>query len=238
MVILRLILLFCLPFPLFNTYVFAAERITPVVSAVAASRDAVVNIRTEKVIHRNRGDFFGFGDSIFDQFFRNMMPLGDHKTESLGSGVIIDSEGHILTNAHVVDKASRIFIALADRGPELEAHLVGQDKRIDLAVLKFSEEGSYPFLTPGTSEDLMLGETVIAIGNPLGLGHSITTGIISSTKRRIQSGDRFTSVFIQTDALINPGNSGGPLININGELIGINTAIARQAQGIGFFYTD
>ena len=234
MVILRLILLFCLPFPLFNTYVFAAERITPVVSAVAASRDAVVNIRTEKVIHRNREDFFGFGDSIFDQFFRNMMPLGDHKTESLGSGVIIDSEGHILTNAHVVDKASRIFIALADRGPELEAHLVGQDKRIDLAVLKFSEEGSYPFLTPGTSEDLMLGETVIAIGNPLGLGHSITTGIISSTKRRIQSGDRFTSVFIQTDALINPGNSGGPLININGELIGINTAIARQAQGIGF----
>lgn len=214
---------------------YAAERETPIVKAVAAARDAVVNIRTEKIMQRSSRSFFGFGDSIFDQFFHELLPPSrSYKTESLGSGVIIDSSGHILTNAHVVDKASRIFVATADTDRELMAKLVGQDSRIDLAVLKIVEDGSYPFLAPARSDDLMLGETVIAIGNPLGFGHSITTGIVSSTKRRVQLSEEVSSVFIQTDALINPGNSGGPLININGELIGINTAIARQAQGIGF----
>ncbi len=212
----------------------AADRTTPVVEAVARARDAVVNIRTEKIVHRRNNPFFGFGDSIFDQFFHEMLPPRSYRTESLGSGVIIDRAGHILTNAHVVDKASRIFVAMTDNGRELEAELVGQDNRIDLAVLKIIEKGEYPFLSPARSDDLMLGETVIAIGNPLGLGHSITTGIVSSTKRRVQLSPQLSTVFIQTDALINPGNSGGPLININGELIGINTAIARQAQGIGF----
>jgi serine protease Do len=155
-------------------------------------------------------------------------------TQSLGSGVIIDSKGYILTNAHVVDKASKIYVALADTNHELEAELIGEDNRIDLAVLKIVEKGKYSYLPPACSDDLMLGESVIAIGNPLGLGHSITTGIISSLRRWIQIDRHLSSVFIQTDALINPGNSGGPLININGELIGINTAIAKQAQGIGF----
>ncbi len=212
----------------------AAERRTPVVDAVARARDAVVNIRTEKIMQRRSSPFFGFGDSIFDQFFREMLPSRSYTTQSLGSGVIIDATGHILTNAHVVDKASKIYVALSDMKPELEAELVGKDSRIDLAVLKIVEPGDYPYLLPARSDDLMLGESVIAIGNPLGLGHSITTGIVSSLKRRIQVDDQLSSVFIQTDALINPGNSGGPLININGELIGINTAIARQAQGIGF----
>jgi len=218
----------------FSSFSHAAERQTPIVIAVAKARDAVVNIRTEKVVQRRSRPFFGFGDSIFDQFFQEMMPPRSFKTQSLGSGVIIDAEGHILTNAHVVDKASKIFIALSDNQPELEAKLIGKDSRIDLAILQIVKKGKYPFLPPGRSDDLLLGETIIAIGNPLGLGHSITTGIVSSLKRRIQIDRVHSSVFIQTDALINPGNSGGPLININGELIGINTAIARQAQGIGF----
>ncbi len=212
----------------------AAERRTAVVEAIAKARDAVVNIRTEQIVRRRSSPFFGFGDSIFDQFFTEMFPTRSYKTQSLGSGVIINSQGYILTNAHVIDKASRIYVALAEQRKELEATLVGKDSRIDLAVLKIKEEGTYPFLPPARSDDLLLGEPVIAIGNPLGLGHSITTGIISSIQRRIQVGENYSSVFIQSDTLINPGNSGGPLININGGLIGINTAIARQAQGIGF----
>lgn len=215
-------------------WVHASDRQTPVVSAVAKARGAVVNIRTEKIVQRHNSSFFGFGDSFFDQFFQDLLPQRKYTTQSLGSGVIIDVRGHILTNAHVVDKASKIFVALAESPRELEAQLIGADEHIDLAVLKIIDSGEYPWLPPGRSDDLMLGETVIAIGNPLGLGHSITTGIISSISRRIQINERFSAVFIQTDALINPGNSGGPLININGELIGINTAIARQAQGIGF----
>jgi serine protease Do len=227
--VLLLLLFFALSSP-----AFAAERRTAVVDAVAKARDAVVNIRTEQIVRRRSSPFFGFGDSLFDQFFGEMMAPRSYKTQSLGSGVIIDAEGHILTNAHVVDKASKIYVALPDRHKELEATLVGKDDRIDLAVLKITEEADYSFLPPARSDDLMLGEQVIAIGNPLGLGHSITTGIVSSIKRRIPIDKSRSSIFIQTDALINPGNSGGPLININGELVGINTAIARQAQGIGF----
>lgn len=227
LLVMFVLLLSCLP-------VAAAERRTPVVNAVAKARDAVVNIRTEQIVERRNRPFFGFGDSMFDQFFQEMLPSRRYKTQSLGSGVIIDAAGHILTNAHVVDKASKIFIALPDSRQELQAELIGQDLRIDLAVLKITDEGDYPCLPPASSSDLLLGETVVAIGNPLGLGHSITTGIVSSLKRRIQVGRQQSSIFIQTDALINPGNSGGPLININGELIGINTAIAQQAQGIGF----
>jgi serine protease Do len=217
-----------------NSPVLCAERRTVIVDAVAKARSAVVNIRTEQIVQRRNRTLFGFGDSIFDQFFQDMMPPRSYKTQSLGSGVIIDAEGHILTNAHVVDKASKIFVALSDDKRELEAELIGSDNRIDLAVLKIIDKGHYPYLQPARSDDMMLGETVIAIGNPLGLGHSITTGIVSSLNRRIQVNRQLSSVFIQTDALINPGNSGGPLINVNGELVGINTAIAKQAQGIGF----
>lgn len=211
----------------------AAERATPVVKAVAHARMAVVNIRTEQIV-QPRSSPFGFGDSLFNQFFRDLFPPASMTSQSIGSGVIIDAEGHILTNDHVIAKASRIFVALPDRSDEIEAHLVGADTRLDLAVLQIEGTGPWPFLPLSRSDDLLLGETVIAIGNPLGLGHSITTGIISSTARRIELEEGVSSFFIQSDALINPGNSGGPLININGELIGINTAIARQAQGIGF----
>lgn len=227
-----LVLLLLLFVPAFPTV--AAERRTPVVEAVAKAGDAVVNIRTEQIVQRRSSPFFGFGDSTFEQFFSDMLAPRSYTTQSLGSGVIIDPQGYVLTNAHVVAKASKIFVALPEKTKELEAKLIGMDSRIDLAVLKIEKKGQYSYLKPARSDDLMLGESVIAIGNPLGLGHSITTGIISSTQRRIQIAENYSSVFIQTDALINPGNSGGPLININGELIGINTAIARQAQGIGF----
>lgn len=212
----------------------AYERRTPIVSAVEKAGPAVVNIRTEQIIKRQSSPLFGFGDSFFENFFREFAPPRIYKTQSLGSGVIIDAQGHVLTNAHVIEKASKIYVALPERRTELEATLVGVDERIDLAILQIVGEGPFPFLPPGTSSDLLPGETVIAIGNPLGLGHSITTGVISSPRRRIPVDGNAVAVFIQTDALINPGNSGGPLININGELIGINTAIARQAQGIGF----
>jgi len=211
----------------------AASRDTPVVRAVARARSAVVNIRTEQIVRRGSSSF-GFKDPFFDQFFRELLPPANMTSQSLGSGVIIDPEGHILTNAHVIAKASRIYVALADGTEELQARLVGFDERLDLAVLQIEASGRWPYLPLGRSNDLMLGETVIAIGNPLGLGHSITTGVISSAARRIEIEEGFGANFIQSDALINPGNSGGPLININGELIGINTAIARQAQGIDF----
>lgn len=212
----------------------AFDRRTPVVAAVEKAGPAVVNIRTEQIVKRRASPFFGFSDPFFDEFFRDMAPPRTYKTESLGSGVIIDPRGFVLTNAHVIEKASKIFVALPGRHKEVQARLVGEDERVDLAVLKIKGKKDFPFLRPARSDDLMPGETVIAIGNPLGLGHSITTGVVSARRRRIPTQNGAFSVFIQTDALINPGNSGGPLLNINGELIGINTAIIKQAQGIGF----
>ncbi|PLX86040.1 MAG: hypothetical protein C0617_02570 [Desulfuromonas sp.] len=212
----------------------AAGRRTPVVEAVEKAGPAVVNIRTEQTVKRSSSPLFGFADPFFEEFFRGLAPPKVYKTESLGSGVIIDGAGHILTNAHVIEKASHIYVAQPGGEKELEARLIGRDELLDLAVLQVEGGRDLPYLPPARSDDLMVGETVIAIGNPLGLGHSITTGVVSARDRRIPTGEGNFSVFIQTDALINPGNSGGPLINIEGELIGINTAIARQAQGIGF----
>ncbi|BCR05519.1 peptidase [Desulfuromonas versatilis] len=212
----------------------AFERRSPVVAAVEKAGPAVVNIRTEQIVRRQASPLFGFGDSIFEEFFRGFAPQRTYKTQSIGSGVIIDPRGYILTNSHVIEQASKIYVAVPGHQKEVEATLVGEDERIDLAIIRIAVEGPLPYLPPASSADLMLGETVIAIGNPLGLDHSVTTGIVSSTSRRLPVGGGVVSVFIQTDALINPGNSGGPLLNINGELIGINTAIAQQAQGIGF----
>jgi serine protease Do len=226
--------LYCWNPGVFTEVALAYERRSPVVEAVEKAGPAVVNIRTEQLVKRGSSPFFGFSDPFFDEFFREFSPPRNYRSQSLGSGVIVDPRGLVLTNAHVIEKASKIFVALTDTSRELEAELVGMDQRTDLAVLKIKEAGPFPVLKPGRSDELLVGETVIAIGNPLGLGHSITTGVVSSNRRRLPTeGDAFT-LFIQTDALINPGNSGGPLININGELIGINTAIIKQAQGIGF----
>jgi S1-C subfamily serine protease len=155
--------------------------------------------------------------------------------QSLGSGVIFDPQGHVLTNEHVIARADRIRITIAD-GREFDADLVGADPNNDLAVLKILTDEDLPFSPPGTSEDLMVGEPVIAIGNPFGFSNSVTTGVISATNRSVNAqgtGLTFHGL-LQTDALINPGNSGGPLLNAEGKLIGINAAIYAGAQGIGF----
>src|SRR5439155_324427 len=149
---------------------------------------------------------------------------------SLGSGVIVAPDGTILTNEHVILRASRIHVTLADER-EFDAKLVGADSDSDVAVLRVQAGGELPHVTLGTSSDLMIGETVIAIGNPFGLSHTVTTGVVSALGRAIHSDDKTYSDFIQTDASINPGNSGGPLLNIKGELIGINTAIYSRTGG-------
>ncbi len=212
----------------------AYERRTAVVDTVAKAGPSVVNIRTEQIVQRRNTPFFGFGDSFFDDFFRQFSPTRSYRTQALGSGAIIDSRGYLVTNAHVVEKASKIYVALPGERQEREASLVGLDPSTDLAVIHVSTEHQLPSLSFAEADDLLLGETVIAIGNPLGLENSVTTGVVSAPKRRLPDGVGGVAVFIQTDALINPGNSGGPLLDINGKLIGINTAIAEQAQGIGF----
>ena len=147
--------------------------------------------------------------------------------------MIVRADGTILTNEHVILRGGRIHVTLAD-GREFDAKLVGRDPDSDLAVLRIDTGKSLPYIALGSSDDLMIGETVIAIGNPFGLSHTVTTGVVSAVKRSLRTGGRTYTDFIQTDASINPGNSGGPLLNIHGELIGINTAIYGTAQGIGF----
>ncbi|MFN8545083.1 MAG: trypsin-like peptidase domain-containing protein [Candidatus Binatia bacterium] len=206
-----------------------------VVQAVERAGPAVVNISTEQVTER-RGSPFPFPeDPAFEEFFGQFFDARPRRftTTSLGSGVLVEADGTILTNEHVVLRASKIHVTLAD-GRELEAKLVGADADADLAVLRVKGTGDFPHVALGTSRDLMIGETVIAIGNPFGLSHTVTTGVVSAVGRSVQNGDRAYTDFIQTDASINPGNSGGPLLNIAGELIGINTAIFGKAQGIGF----
>src|SRR5204863_10077631 len=182
---------------------------------------AVVNVSAESIVRE------------VDPFFGGMLgPSRRRKTQSLGSGLIIDAAGVVLTNAHVIEGASRIVVTTLD-GRELEADVLGSDRDADLAVLKVDGK-NLPARPLGRSGDLMIGETVIAIGNPFGLSHTVTTGVVSALNRSLNTDGRTYTDFIQTDASINPGNSGGPLLNIRGELIGVNTAIYGKAQGIGF----
>jgi Do/DeqQ family serine protease len=209
-----------------------ATRRSPVVIAVEKVGPAVVNIST--LVREQVRPFFPFSR---DDFFRDFFPdfLGREYTRtSLGSGVIIDgSKGHIITNHHVVAKATEIKVIASDK-KEYKARILGSDPRSDLAVLKIETEGRLPEIEMGNSNDLMIGETVIAIGNPFGLSHTVTTGVVSALERSVRTDERVYRHFIQTDASINPGNSGGPLLTVEGELIGINTAIYQKAQGIGF----
>ena len=214
------------------------DRKNAVVSAVQKIGPAVVNISSEYQVQTQRNPFSGFGiDPFFDSFFRDFFDPGierRHKRTSLGSGVIIDGKrGFILTNAHVVTQSQSISVALKDER-EFQAQIVGVDPDSDLAVLKIGNQEDLPAVEMGHSEDLMIGETVIAIGNPFGFSHTVTTGVISALNRSVRTDDTVYHNFIQTDASINPGNSGGPLLNIHGDLIGINTAIYAKAQGIGF----
>ncbi|MFH0810671.1 MAG: trypsin-like peptidase domain-containing protein [Pseudomonadota bacterium] len=208
-------------------------RETPVVTAVRRAAPAVVNVCCEQIIETAP---FG-GDPFFEGFFRDFFePHLRRKITltNLGSGIIIDGRrGYIITNEHVVRGASGIKIVLGDNRT-LEATVVGADDDVDLAVLKVDAKGTLPEIPYGNAEDLLIGETAIAIGNPFGFSHTVTTGVISAVHRSIKAADKVYSDFIQTDASINPGNSGGPLLNIDGQLIGVNTAIYAKAQGIGF----
>ncbi|MEJ5331039.1 MAG: DegQ family serine endoprotease [Desulfobaccales bacterium] len=206
---------------------------------------AVVNISTEKVVKgRDRmREFFGpmpfpgpggpgdpFRD-FFERFFGDGPHPRDFKQRSLGSGFIIDPKGLIITNNHVIEGADKIKIKLAG-GKEYQATVKGRDPKTDLALLQITANGPFPSLTLGDSDAIKVGDWVIAVGNPFGLGHTVTQGIISAKGRVIGAGPYDN--FLQTDAAINPGNSGGPLLNLKGEVIGINTAIVAAGQGIGF----
>ena len=216
---------------------FADERYnrrTPLVRAVEKVSPAVVNIYTTEIFRSARNPFRNFGNSLFDQFFKDFLPPTKSKKRSLGSGVLINDEGFILTNEHVIAKAAKIHVVLSDK-QELDASVIGADIKSDLAIIRINSSKFLPFVEMGRSDDLMIGEQVLAIGNPFGLQHTVTTGIISALNRNIRAGKNMVySDFIQVDASINPGNSGGPLLNINGSLIGINTAIFQKAEGIGF----
>ena len=206
-----------------------------VVEAVERASPAVVNISTEEVVEQ-RGSPFPFPqDPFFDEFFRDFRDPRPRRytRESLGSGVIVADDGTILTNLHVILRGSRIHVTLADER-EFDATLVGADADSDLAVLRVKAGGALPHIALGSSRDLMIGETVIAIGNPFGLAHTVTSGVVSAIGRSLHDEERTFTDLIQTDASSNPGNSGGPLLNIRGQLVGINTAIYGKAQGIGF----
>jgi serine protease Do len=202
---------------------------------------AVVNISTEKTVTVKPWDRYGedfFKGSPFEDFFkgfgfspREKGKEYKHKQKSGGSGVIVDKEGYILTNNHVVEAADKIKVRLND-GREFTATLKGQDSRTDLAVLHIKAK-DLPVATLGDSDKLEVGEWAIAIGSPFGLEHTVTVGVISA-KGRSGLGTGTYEDFIQTDASINPGNSGGPLLNIDGEVIGINAMIIQPGTGIGF----
>ncbi len=210
-----------------------ADRRTPVVRAVEKAAPAVVNISTKQV-RVARPYFWMDVPEVFKQRFGDLFRPRKYVTGSLGSGVIISPKGYIVTNAHVVEQADEIIITMSDESQH-KAELVSADPEADLAIIKVEAGRSLSAIRMGISSDLMIGETVIAVGNPFGYQHTVTTGVVSALDRTIEpSPDVKYEGLIQTDAPINPGNSGGPLLNIRGELIGINTAIRAGAQGLGF----
>jgi serine protease Do len=206
---------------------------------------AVVNISTTQVLRGQRRQSPGlpfpspFGErgdrhpfeEFFERFFGGGSPQRELRRSSLGSGFIINKDGHIVTNNHVVENATDIKVSLSDK-EEFDAKVIGRDPKTEVALIKIEANRDLPVVPLGNSDQLRVGQWVIAIGNPFGLGHTVTAGIASAKGRIIGAGAY--DDFIQTDASINPGNSGGPLFNLNGEVVGINTAIVATGQGIGF----
>src|SRR3984885_13808210 len=209
----------------------------------------VVNINTESTIknpHRRRGgggnpeqpDDQNPFDDFFDKFFGGQQGQGPIREHSLGSGVIVDAKGYIVTNRHVVEKADRVRVKLMDDPPGVlhDAKVIGSDQETDLAVIKIESEKPLPVAKLGNSDSMEVGDWVLAVGSPFGLSETVTAGIVSAKGRNIVPNRQFQS-FIQTDAAINPGNSGGPLVNMAGEVICINTAILTDTNayaGVGF----
>jgi Do/DeqQ family serine protease len=196
---------------------------------------AVVNIFTVQNSKTAPPNSPFFEDPFFKQFFERLNPEYEPQQVSLGSGVIVNKEGYILTNYHVVQNADKIRVVLSDK-EEFLAKLVKKDKRSDLALLKINSKKDFPYLEVSPYEDLEVGDVVLAIGNPFGVGQTVTHGIVSAIARGQEGINDFRS-FIQTDAAINPGNSGGPLVTTDGRLVGINTAIYSKSggsMGIGF----
>jgi Do/DeqQ family serine protease len=202
------------------------QEVGPGVVRINASRTVATRQRAPQI----------FNDPFFREFFGSQIPQMPEQQiqQGTGSGFIISDDGKIITNSHVVEGANQVTVHLKD-GRVLEGKVLGSDSLTDLAVIQIEAE-NLPVLKLGNSDDLIIGEWAIAIGNPLGLDNTVTTGIVSATGRsssQIGVGDKRLD-FIQTDAAINPGNSGGPLLNAKGEVIGINTAIIKNAQGLGF----
>ena len=225
---------------------FATAPVLPgtpdIATLVARVKPSVVNITTVQEVKTPRGDF-GFPGGFEELFPFFHGPNGHGRTpgneggdevlkrQALGSGFLVDSEGHVVTNAHVIDGADTVKVKLAD-DREYRAKVVGKDERLDVAVLKLENAHDLPVAALGVSDTMRVGEYVVAIGNPFGLGNTVTMGIVSAKGRTIGAGPY--DDFIQTDASINPGNSGGPLFNLLGQVVGINTAINPQGKGIGF----
>ncbi|MBI5492349.1 MAG: DegQ family serine endoprotease [Deltaproteobacteria bacterium] len=209
-------------------FVELAKRLSPM----------VVNISTTQVIKERplvpfpefKGPFDEFFGDDFNKFFNE--PNREFKRQSLGSGFVINKDGYILTNFHVIENATEIIVTLSSDKKDYKAKVVGQDQKLDIALIKIKPDTDLPVAPLGNSDDLQIGEWVLAIGNPFGLGGSVTAGIVSQKGRVIGAGPYDN--FIQTDASINPGNSGGPLFNVRGEVVGLNTAIIAGGQGIGF----
>ena len=196
-------------------------RRSPIVEAVDRVKAAVVNIHSERTINQAKADLFSLSQS-------------QSRVNGMGTGIVIDTRGYVITNQHVVEDVNSIRIALAD-GHSYNARVLARNHEMDLALLKVDTRESLPTIPIGTASDLMVGETVIAIGNAYGYEHTVSVGVVSALKRDVSlNKDMSYKSVIQTDASINPGNSGGPLINIHGDLVGVNVAIRAGAQGIGF----
>ncbi len=207
---------------------------------VASLKPSVVNISTTNVF-KQRGfgqnmpkSPFGQNDPMeefFKKFFGGNQPQQEYKRQGLGSGFIISKDGYVVTNNHVIEKATDVEVVL-ENGDKFKAEIIGKDPKTDLAVLKFEPEQELQAVTLGNSDNLRIGDWVIAMGNPFGLGYTVTAGIVSAKGRSLGFG--VYDDFIQTDAPLNPGNSGGPLFNMQGQVVGVNTAIVARGQGIGF----
>ena len=213
------------------------RRQTPVVEVVQDWAPSVVNISTERIVLLRQIPFWQDYGNIFDNFFQqysNRNAVSAFKTKSIGSGVVI-GRGMIMTNAHVVNMANKIFVTFSN-GKTAEGHVVLVSQEVDLALIEIQPPFALKAVRLADPDDVMIGETVVAIGDPFGLENSVTVGVVSGKNRSfpLPNSNRVFKNLIQTDASINPGSSGGALLNLDGELVGINLAVVLNAQNIGF----